>query len=103
MTLESTVVRAHNVLVRVGPRGARLLTAGREPLEAVAVSLDAVGAFIWERLDGRHRIRQIAAELSDCFEVDPETAARDLIAFVDGLAREGCAREIDAGPAEARP
>ncbi len=37
--------------------------------------------FIWSRLDGRTSPQELAAALAEAFEVDPETAGRD----VEGL------------------
>lgn len=96
MTLESRVVPAPGVLYRRGERGGRLLRAARGPAAPCVMAVNEVGAFIWERLDPAHRLVDIAGELAQRFDVDRETAARDLLVFLDRLFREGCARELGA-------
>jgi hypothetical protein len=48
-----------------------------------------VGTFIWERCDGRHSVAQIAEELTEEYEVEPEVAIRDCEQFLQELVQEG--------------
>jgi hypothetical protein len=64
------------VLVPLAGRGA--------DLDAV-YNLNRVGAFIWERLDGRTTGRAIVAEMAVRFAVDHERAARDYREFLEKL------------------
>jgi hypothetical protein len=52
-------------------------------------NLNPVGTFIWERCDGQHTLEQIAADLTDEFEVSSEEAARDCREFIDSLVEQG--------------
>lgn len=53
-------------------------------LESIFV-LNEVGAAIWKQLDAVRGEDEIAAALSDEFEVAPETARADVTAFLDAL------------------
>ncbi|HEY9072820.1 MAG TPA: PqqD family protein [Desulfobaccales bacterium] len=52
-------------------------------------NLNPVGTFIWERCDGEHTLKQIAAELSEEYEVSPDEAAKDCREFIDSLVEQG--------------
>lgn len=51
-------------------------------------SLNAVGAFIWERL-GEKSADEIAAEISEAFEVDPSVCRPDMDALILDLKNAG--------------
>ena len=61
-------------------------------VDGEAVLLDRAGGkvhqfnrtatFIWSRLDGRSSPQDLAAALADAFEVEPETAGRDVEALL---------------------
>lgn len=53
-------------------------------------SLNEVGAFVWEHLDGANRLLDIEDMVSEEFEVSPQKAEGDLCEFVSQL------KEIDA-------
>lgn len=48
-------------------------------------SLDEVGTFIWQQLDGSHDLQQVLDVLCDEYDVDDETGRRDVIEFVREL------------------
>jgi hypothetical protein len=56
--------------------------------------LDEVADHIWQRLDGRTPIEAIVDSLTDTFDVDRETARRDLEAFVEALSAAGLVTEV---------
>lgn len=60
-----------------------LVTHGAD-LDAI-YNLNAVAAFIWERLDGRTPGAQIVAALVDSFAVEPAQAEADYLEFVARL------------------
>jgi hypothetical protein len=60
-----------------------LVTHGAD-LDAI-FNLNAVGAFIWERLDGRTPGAVVVAALVEAFDVDEERASADYLAFVAQL------------------
>ena len=68
-----------------------LVTHGAD-LDAI-YNLNAVGAFIWERLDGASSGRSIVGALTDTFAVTEERAEADYLAFVAQL--------LDLGAVEA--
>lgn len=53
-------------------------------------SLNEVGAFVWEHLDGKNRLTDIKDMISEEFEVSSQKAEEDLCEFVRQL------KEIDA-------
>lgn len=65
--------------------------------EAVILSLDtkvfrglnAVGSRVWELIDGRRSVDEIADLVAGEFQVAPEAAARDVSAFVEQLLAKG--------------
>lgn len=60
-----------------------LVTHGAD-LDAI-FNLNAVGAFIWERLDGRTSGQAVVAALVEAFDVDEERARTDYLSFVGQL------------------
>jgi len=51
--------------------------------------INEVGAAIWELLDGQRSIRQVAAAISEHFDVDLHTAEADTLNFIAELAERG--------------
>ena len=60
-----------------------LVTHGAD-LDAI-YNLNAVGAFIWDRLDGSAPGSAIVASLTEAFEVDPARAEADYLEFLGQL------------------
>jgi hypothetical protein len=52
-------------------------------------NLNEVGGFIWERIDGRTGVSQIAEAVAGEFEVTPEEAGRDTLDFIGALEGAG--------------
>lgn len=48
-------------------------------------SLEQVGEFIWQQLDGKQDLSDICIRIADVFDVDQETAEADLDAFITEL------------------
>ena len=44
--------------------------------------LNRTASYIWSRCDGKAAIEEIVHQLAESFDVDPETAARDVMAAV---------------------
>jgi hypothetical protein len=55
--------------------------------------LNAVGAFIWERLDGRRRGHDIVRSLEDAYVVDTTRATADYLDFVSSLLAVGAVEQ----------
>ena len=56
-------------------------------------TLNPVGAFIWERLDGQTTLAELQVALADEFEVEAQVAAADLLEFVQELESVGAVRK----------
>ena len=57
--------------------------------EAMMRVLNPVGAFIFERLDGRMNLTDLVTAITGAFAVSPEVAAADLERFLEDLSRRG--------------
>jgi hypothetical protein len=53
------------------------------------LSLNAVGSFIWQQIDGAHTVRDIVDVLCDEYEVARDQAEADVAQFLDQLADHG--------------
>ena len=53
------------------------------------VAVNAMGAFIWDELDGKRDLAAIHRHLVDRFEVSAEEAREDLVEFVERLLAAG--------------
>jgi len=51
-------------------------------------TFNAVGAFIWDRLDGENSVKMIIHDVADEFDVDTETAKKDTIEFINSMLNE---------------
>ena len=60
-----------------------------DPDTANAVGVNPVGVAIWKRLDGKHSLDQIAAEIRDVFSETPDKVNEDVSAFVQQLLDAG--------------
>ncbi len=71
------------------PRTASRVFSGEaviiSPAENVVRMLNPVGSRIWELCDGSHTLDQIAAALTEEFEVDPAHARESVATFVADL------------------
>ena len=52
-------------------------------------SLEQVGEFIWQQLDGKQSLEDICSLITDQFDVDKKTAEADLTEFVAELLEAG--------------
>ena len=48
-------------------------------------TLNEVGAFIWELIDGNRKVKEIQGMIVDEFEVSPQQAKTDLIEYIQQL------------------
>jgi hypothetical protein len=55
-------------------------------------TMNRVGAFIWENLDGQRTLADLQEAIVKQYEVDPEAAAADLLEFVRELELAGAVR-----------
>ena len=54
------------------------------------LSLNAVGAFLWKKLETEQTEEDLVKALTDSFDVEESTAGQDLSRFVAELERIGC-------------
>ena len=45
--------------------------------------LNETGVFIWEQIDGERDIRDITARMAEEFDVGPDEAEKDILAFLE--------------------
>jgi hypothetical protein len=67
------------------------MTANVADLDSV-YTLNEVGSFIWERLDGTHTAQEIAEMVAAEFDVTLQDAARDADELLTALEEKGLAR-----------
>lgn len=71
-----------------------LVPARRRAREMALFTLNEVGSYVWEQLDGRTDAAALAGRIAERFEVDEPRAAADLDGFLRELVAAGCAREV---------
>ena len=59
------------------------------PDDSTLNTLNAVGTLIWELADGKTPVSTIVARICEDFDVDPERAERDTMAFIEKLRERG--------------
>ena len=79
--LDKKVTRDENVAWRIIGDEAVLLSAEDSSVH----SLDAVGTRIWELCDGEKTVKEIIDQVVAEFEVDHETAEKDVVEFIEEL------------------
>jgi hypothetical protein len=60
-------------------------------------NLSEVGAFIWQRIDGRTTAGQIAEAVGSEYEVSPGEAERDTLQFIADLEEAGIVERAGGG------
>lgn len=60
-------------------------------------TLNEVGRFLWESLDGKKKLSVIHQDIIDYYDVAPETAKSDILELIDNLLKEGLV-EIHESP-----
>ncbi len=82
--LDKKVTRDENVAWRIIGDEAVLLSAEDSSVH----SLDAVGTRIWELCDGEKTVSEIVDQIVSEFEVDRETAEKDVVEFIEELMKK---------------
>lgn len=79
-----------DVVYRVIAGEAILIPITRETQGAGRMlTLNETGAFVWERLDGKRRLEDILGEILEDYEVEEESARRDLLELISTLKETG--------------
>ncbi len=48
-------------------------------------TLNETGAFIWDQIDGKRKVADIVELLVEEFDIDKETARKDVLEFIDNM------------------
>ena len=56
-------------------------------------TLNPIGAFIWDRLDGKKKLAEARNDVLAQFDVDPEEAEADIIEFIKQVREAGLIKE----------
>ena len=48
-------------------------------------TLNETGAFIWELIDGKKNVGEIINALTDEYDIDNETASKDVLLFIENM------------------
>lgn len=91
----SALRRAPGVIARRIAGETILVPSRRRAREMALFTLNEVGSFVWERLDGHRAADALAGDVARHFAVEPERAERDLREFLDALAAAGCAESAE--------
>jgi hypothetical protein len=71
-----------------------LVPARRRASEMALFTLNEVGTFVWDRIDGKTPRVALLRQLLACFDVDEQRAADDLHAFLSDLEEAGCLLQV---------
>jgi len=94
VNLECTFTRNPGVIARRIAGETILVPVNRRAGEMALFTLNEVGTFVWERLDGERRLSSITDEIETVFEVEKPRASADALEFMDQLEQVGCALEV---------
>jgi hypothetical protein len=72
------------------------LTGGIGDMEDELFTLNTTGRAVWEKLDGKKSLNEIARELSADFDAPPEEIEKDVIGFVTELFKRRVVVEASA-------
>jgi hypothetical protein len=50
-------------------------------------TLNETAAFIWDRIDGTRNVEEIIAALTDEYEIDAQTAEKDVFSFIENMSK----------------
>jgi hypothetical protein len=48
-------------------------------------TLNETGAFIWELIDGKKNVGEIVVKFTEEFDIDHETATKDILSFIENM------------------
>lgn len=85
ITLDTRIEAAPGVIGRIVDQEAVLVLTNQAQIKVT----NQTGAFIWSKVDGRLTVRQIAARLSQEFEVSTVQAEQDTLEFIQNLIDRG--------------
>ena len=101
MGLESRFFRNPEVAAHRVEEETILAPRGGSAGEGAFFTLNEVGSFVWERLDGQQSLFVITEEIVAAFAVERPRAAADVLEFVGQLELVGCVLEVGPWSVEA--
>jgi hypothetical protein len=57
-------------------------------------TMNRVGAFVWEKLDGRATLADLQADIAEEYAADPQVVEADLLEFMQELESAGAVRRF---------
>ena len=94
MMIQAFHAREEGILSRRIAGETILVPTRRRAREMALFTLNEVGSYLWERLDGQTSESDLVAQLVRDFEIDAESAAEDTALFLRDLRSAGCVREV---------
>lgn len=92
---DSAPVRAADVAFRAVGDEMLLVSAG----QGRVLSVNTLGAFVWELVDGEKSVSDIVTAVTEGFEVAEDVARHDVEAFLEDLENRGFLVAASAGEA----
>ena len=93
MSIADTTVFAHNEKCPVREIGDGLVIMA--PSGDMTHSLEDIGAFVWQHIDGTRDFAGLVAAVTEAYAVEPEQAADDLRAFLAELVEAELVLTVD--------
>ena len=89
-SLAAVYARRADVLLREVAGEQLLVPIRRDVADLQAIfALNALGVFVWERLDGERTVQAVLASIAERYDVGLDDAQADLLAFLERLSAAG--------------
>ena len=86
MNLKSVPVRSASIVTRKTGNEYILVPVTNNIADMTSVyTLNETGAFIWELIDGKKTFKELIDAVIDKYDIDRETATKDVFAFNDNM------------------
>ena len=86
ISLNSVVSQSSSIVTRKTGKEYVLVPIANNIADMNSVyTLNETGAFIWEQIDGKKSVRDLIEALIAEYEIDKETATRDIFSFIEDL------------------
>ncbi|MEC7518550.1 MAG: PqqD family protein [Myxococcota bacterium] len=92
VSLDTVVAQAERTAARVIDGKAVVIVIDKQELH----TLNPTGTFIWERAESARSVSELVDQVVREFEVDDETARRDVVTFVERLVGLGGLTVVEA-------
>jgi methyltransferase-like protein len=86
ISLNSVVSQSSSIVTRKTGKEYVLVPIANNIADMNSVyTLNETGAFIWEQIDGKKSVKDLIDALIAEYEIDKETATRDIFSFIEDL------------------